>query len=237
MSRARKRRAPRAGLTRDLILRAALEFADAHGIDALKMRELGKVLGFEAMALYRHVANKDAILDGILDLVLSEVEPAPASADWAGAIRRSAISLHEALDRHPWAAGILTTSAGLRPARLTFMESLLTHLEQAGFPDEVCYHAYHVLDAYIVGFSLWHAGHSLSAAEQAAVVERLAQEVSFDDYPRLVKHGDQHVTAGPHHDVSAFEIGLDLMLEGLKEMHKTARSTTTKRVAKRPREV
>jgi AcrR family transcriptional regulator len=237
MSRAPQRRAPRARLTRELILRAALEFADSHGIDALKMRELGQVLGFEAMALYRHVANKDAILDGILDLVLSEVEPAPASADWADAIRRSAVSLHEALDRHPWAASLLTTSAGLRPARLKFMESLLTHLEGAGLPDEVCYHAYHVLDAYVVGFSLWQAGHSITPEEQAAVVERLAQQVSFDDYPRLVKHGDQHRAAGPQHDVSAFELGLDLVLEGLKEMHKTARSITTKRVAKRPRKV
>jgi AcrR family transcriptional regulator len=148
MSSGPQKPSSRARLTRDGILSAALAVADAQGIDALKMRELAQALGFEAMALYRHVANKDAILDGILDLVMDEIEPAPGSADWADAIRRSAISLHEALDRHPWAASLLTTPAGLRPARLTFMESLLTHLETAGFPDHLCYHAYHVLDAY-----------------------------------------------------------------------------------------
>jgi AcrR family transcriptional regulator len=236
MSRGPQTPAPRARLTRDGILRAALDVADTQGIDALKMRELARALGFEAMALYRHVANKGAILDGVLDLVLAEIEPAPDSADWADSIRSSAISLHAALDRHTWAASLLTTPAGLRPARLRFMESLLARLEAAGFPDHVCYHAYHVLDAYVIGFSLWQAGHALTAEEQAAVAERLAQEVSLDDYPRLVRHGEQHVTPGPHRDLSAFEIGLDLMLEGLKEMRETARSTTAERAATRPRD-
>src|SRR5438067_5628880 len=91
--------AARGRLTRERILRAALEFADANGIESLKMRELGQALGFEAMALYRHVGGKDEILDGILDLVLSETQPPAASADWAIAIRTSAISIHDALER------------------------------------------------------------------------------------------------------------------------------------------
>ena len=191
------------------------------------MRELGQVLGVEAMAMYRHFASKDAILEGILDVVLSEVEPAPASSDWASATRASAISLHDALDRHPWATKLLTTPVGLRPARLEFAESLLTYLERAGFPDGVCYHAYHVLDAYIVGFSLWQEGHSLSASQRAAVAKRLATDISLADYPRLLKHHDQHAAAGPHHDVSAFETGLDLLLEGLNEMHKATPGSPT----------
>jgi Tetracyclin repressor-like, C-terminal domain len=112
----------------------------------------------------------------------SKTEPAPASDDdWADAIRKSAISMHEALDRHPWATSLLASSAGLGPARLKFVESLLVRLDDAGFFDHTTYHAYHVLDAYIVGFSLWQAGHLLTAAEQAAVVERLAQ-ISFEDF-------------------------------------------------------
>ena len=182
------------------------------------MRELGQALGFEAMALYRHVANKHEILDGILDLVLSEIEPPSPSSDWAEVIRRSAISIHEALDRHPWATSLLASSSGLRPARLSFMESLLARLEDAGFSDETSYHAYHVLDAFIFGFPLWEARHSLTAAEQAAVLEKVTQGLSFDDYPHLAKHRDQHLTEGPHHDVQAFEVGLDLLLKGLAEL-------------------
>lgn len=222
----------RGRLTRERILHAALELADAKGVDSLTMRELARALGFEAMALYRHVANKDEILDGILDLVWSEIEPAAASADWAGAIRRSAISVHEALDRHPWATRLWTSAAGIRPARLEFMESLLARLEDAGFSDDSYYHAYHVLDAYIIGYSLWLAGHSLSA-EQVALVETALQEVPFDKYPRISKHKDQHASEGPHRDVSAFEIGLDLVLNGLKEMSKVERSTGGNELAKR----
>src|SRR5438477_4899519 len=226
MSRVSQRGA-RGRLTRERIVRAALDVADERGIEALTMRELGQLLGFEAMALYRHVANKDAILEEILDLILSEVEITPASSDWADAIRGSASSLHDALDRHPWATKLLTTPVGLRPRRLEFAEALLTQLERAGFPDDVCYHAYHVLDAYIIGFSLWQEGHSLSPAQRAAVARRLANDVSFTNYPRLLKHHDQHAASGPHHDISAFDTGLDLILEGLNEMPKMTSHSTT----------
>jgi tetracycline repressor-like protein len=94
-----------------------------------------------------------------------------------------------------------------------------------GFSDEACYHAYHVLDAYIVGSSLWLAGHSLTAAGEAVVREKVAQEFTIEDFPRLVKHHRQHLTDGSHREVSAFELGLDVMLEGLKEMLMAEQST------------
>lgn len=217
------RAASRPRLSRERILRTALEFADANGIEALKMRELARELGFEAMALYRHVAGKDAILEGLVDLVLSEVEPPPASADWAASIRSGAISFHRAIERHSWVAGLLTKPPGLRPARLEFAESLLARLEEGGFSEDVRYHAYHVLDAWIIGYSLWLAGHSLTPAEREAVNRRLADEGPLDDYPRLLEHHDRHETPGPHRDVSAFEVGLDLILEGLMENAPTKR--------------
>jgi hypothetical protein len=102
------------------------------------------------------------------------------------------------------------------------MESLLARLEDAGFSDESSYHAYHVLDAFIFGFPLWEARHSLTADEQAAVLEKVTQDLSFDDYPQLAKHRDQHLTEGPHHDVQAFEVGLDLLLKGLEELRDSA---------------
>src|SRR3954470_24125665 len=121
MSMATTRRKP---LSRSRILAAALELVDEQGIDALSMRKLGQSLGFEAMSLYNHVANKDDLLDGVLDLVLAEAEPAPAEAPWDEAIRGSAISMHAAFRRHPWASALLMSTAHMRPARLQQMDSL-----------------------------------------------------------------------------------------------------------------
>src|SRR5919109_1617867 len=98
---------PRLPLSRERILRAALELADESGIESLTMRKLGQALGFEAMSLYNHVANKDDVLDGILDLVLDETEPPSPVGDWDAAIRTSAISVHRALRLHPWACTLV----------------------------------------------------------------------------------------------------------------------------------
>src|SRR3954451_5328977 len=114
---------PRTPLSRERILRSALELVDEDGLDGLTMRKLGQQLGFEAMSLYNHVKNKDDVIDGMLDLVLAEGEPPAPGADWAKAIRDSAISLHAALRRHPWAVTVLLER--IRPARLRYMDSLL----------------------------------------------------------------------------------------------------------------
>src|SRR5262249_1411898 len=167
--------------------------------------------------------NKDEILSGLVDLVMSEVEPPAASTDWSGSIRSGAISFHEALERHAWAAGLMTKPVALRPGRIGFGESLLARLADAGFADGISFHGSHVLDAWIIGYSLWLAGHSLTPAEREAVTQRLADDRSLGNHPRLLAHHDQHARAGPHQDVSAFEVGLDLILEGLKESAPTKR--------------
>src|SRR3954464_1434932 len=142
-------------LSRERILRTALELADEGGIESVTMRKLGQVLGFEAMSLYNHVANKDDLLDGMLDLVLAESEPPSPVGDWDAAIRESAISVHDALRRHPWSCNLLMDPGRIRPARLRYMDLLLGRLRTAGFSAEMTYHAYHVLDGHIFGFSLW----------------------------------------------------------------------------------
>jgi len=209
---------PRVPLSRDRILRAALALADEGGIDALTMRKLGQVLGFEAMSLYNHVANKDDVLDGILDLVLDESEPPSPAGDWHTAIRNSAISVHQGLTRHPWACPLLMSPGRIRPARLQYMDSLLGRLREAGFSAETTYHAYHVLDAHIFGFSLWQANHSYSAAQISTAAEWLERMIPADVYPHLHEHGEQHLAGGPHHDVSAFEFGLGFILDGLEKI-------------------
>ena len=108
---------PRRPLSRDRILREAVKLADKKGIDSLTMRKLGQELGFEAMSLYNHVANKDDLLEGMLDLVLAETEPPSASGEWDEAIRESAISVHDALRRHPWSCTLLMEARRVRPAR------------------------------------------------------------------------------------------------------------------------
>ena len=206
----------RAPLTRERILRAALELADAGGLEALSMRRLGDALGYEAMSLYNHVANKDDVLDGILDLVLAEMEP-PDPAGGMASIRSSSVSAHEALTRHPWAASLLMSPLRIRPARLQFMNSLLGALREAGFSAETTYTAYHVLDAHIIGFSLWASTHgSIPANIQDDVRGFLDRMLPVDMYPHLHEHGVQHLEDGPHRKVRTFEYALDLLLDGLE---------------------
>jgi AcrR family transcriptional regulator len=210
---------PRLPLSRDRILRAALELVDDGGIDSLTMRKLGKALGFEAMSLYNHVANKDDVIDGILDLVLAQGELPSPSGNWDRAVRASAVSVHAALRRHPWASAVVMAPGRLRPARLRYMDSLLGRIREAGFSAETTYHAYHVLDGHIFGFSLWEASHSYSDADASEMMAAFERTITADEYPYLREHGEQHFAEGPHHDVSAFEFGLDLILDGLKKIN------------------
>src|SRR6266516_5116852 len=210
---------PRSPLSRERILEAALELVDKGGIESLSMRKLGQALGFEAMSLYNHVANKDDVIDGILDLVLAESElPSPAG-EWETAVRESAISVHASLRRHPWACTTLMAPGRIRPARLRYMDSLLGRLREAGFSAETTYHAYHVLDGHIFGFSLWETSHTYTAEDVSKFEANFAQTITADAFPYLHEHAQQHLDEGPHHEVRAFEFGLDLIVDGLNEIH------------------
>jgi AcrR family transcriptional regulator len=203
-------------LSRDRVLRAALELADGAGIESLTMRRLGEELGFEAMSLYRHVANKNDLLDGMLDLVLAEWQLPDGEGDWIEAIRTSARSVHDALRRHRWAAQLLMTGDHLRPARLRYMDCLLARLRDAGFDADATYSVYHLLDGYIFGFSLWEIAYTAVPLDDAAVTQ-LMQAIPWAEYPDLTEHRDQHMAEGPHREVSAFDVGLDLLLDGLQK--------------------
>ncbi len=205
-------------LSRDRILETAVAYADEHGIDALSMRRLGQQLGFEAMSLYNHVANKDDLLDGMLDIVLAEME-IPTAEEGLEGIRNAAISAHASLGRHPWAAGTLMAPSRVRPLRLAYMDGLLGGLRGAGFSPETTYHAYHVIDAYIIGFSLWQATHDFTLPEEATSDLRgfLDRMLPVETYPDLHAHGIQHMEPGSLDDTSAFEYGLDLLLASLAE--------------------
>jgi AcrR family transcriptional regulator len=159
--------ATRLPLSRDRILERAVQIADADGVEALTMRRLGEELGFEAMSLYRHVKNKDDVLGGILDAVLAEIESPAGVGEWDEAIRRSAISVNDVLGRHAWATDLLMSPAGIRPARLAYMNDLLGRLREGGFSADTTYTAYHALDAHIFGFALWVGGRTAPPAVAA----------------------------------------------------------------------
>jgi AcrR family transcriptional regulator len=203
-------------LTRERILEAGLHLADSAGVDAITMRRLGEHLGFEAMSLYRHVANKDDLLDGMLDRVLAEWELPDGEGDWDRRIRSSALSVHAALRRHTWAAQLLIAGVRVRPARLRYMESLLSCLREAGFDADRTYHLYHLLDGHIFGFTMWEIAHTQVPLDDEQVV-KLFESIPWDEYPNIAEHRDQHMSDGPHREVSAFEVGLDLLLRGLDQ--------------------
>jgi AcrR family transcriptional regulator len=203
-------------LTRERILDAAMASVDERGVDALKMRELASSLGYEAMALYRHLKNKEAIVEGLLERVLEQIEPASPDGDWRTAIRRSALSAYEALSRHSWATPLLLSPLPIRLRRLQYLEALLARLKGAGLSQAQVFQAYHVLDAYIFGFALWREGHFLTGPRRAEI-EKLAREATIGaDFPNLAEHRDMHFIEGPHRDADAFEVGLDLLLEALR---------------------
>ena len=212
---------PRVPLSRDRVLRAAMVLADESGIESLSMRRLGQQLGVEAMSLYNHVANKDDILDGIVDIVVSEIDVPSSGTDWKAAMRRSAISAHDVLRRHPWANSLMM-STRVRPARLRYMDSVLRRLREAGFSAGMTHLAYHALDSHIVGFMLWQAGYAGLPHDLSDLATTFLREHSVDEYPYLAEHVEQHLKERSADDMSEFEFGLDLILDGLERVRDTA---------------
>ena len=206
---------PRLPLSRERVLRAAIGLADESGIDALSMRKLAKELGVEAMSLYNHVANKDDILGGMVDIVMGEIELPAAGADWKNAIRRTARSAYEVLLGHPWAASLVLTGPGLSYARLRYMDAILGSLRRGGFSAEMTDHAYHALDSHIMGFTLWQVGISAGLANITSV-EDFLRELDQDAYPHLAEHAQQHMRPRDPDDEGEFAFGLDLILDGLE---------------------
>ena len=224
----------RVRLSRERVLRTAISLADEGGLEALSMRKLAQELGVEAMSVYYHVANKDEILSQILDLVVGEFAVPSASGDWRTALRRSAISAHDVLVRHPWACGLMMSPAKLGPARLRYMEALLERLRRAGFSANMTHHAYHALDSHILGFTMWEVGYTTGIRELPDSGAGLRRQISLDDHPYLVEHMGQHDKPGG--GSSEFEFGLDLILDGLEKLRtKSRRARTGTRRVKRPR--
>jgi AcrR family transcriptional regulator len=170
-------REARAPLSRERVLQAAIALADEAGIESLSMRKLAQALGVEAMSLYHYFANKDAILDAMLEVVFSEYEPPASDADWRAAMRRAAISAHHTLLRHPWACGLLMSPTSPSLAQLRWMDTVLGRFRSAGFSPEMTHHAYHALDSHIVGFTLWVLPYLKLARERPNLAQTFLEEM------------------------------------------------------------
>ncbi len=209
----------RARLNRDRVLRAAVALADEGGIEALTMRKLAHALGVEAMSLYNHVANKDDILDGIVDVVFGEIGLPPMDVDWKTSMRQRAISARDVLSRHPWAIGLMESRSKPGRATLQHHDAVIGALRKGGFSLPMTAHAYSVLDGYIYGFALTHTNLPFETSEETA---ELAQDImgrfSAHEYPHLTELTVQHVLQPGYDYVKEFEFGLDLILDGLERL-------------------
>ena len=215
---------PRSPLGRERVLLAAVALADEHGIASLSMRRLGDVLGVEAMSLYNHVANKDELLDGMVDLVFSEIDLPVGGADWKTAMRERAQSARQALGRHPWAIVLMSTRTSPGPATLRHHDAVIGTLRAAGFSVALTAHAFSALDSYIYGFALQEATLPLGDTEEetAEVAQMMMAQVPADEYPHLTEFTVEHILQPGYDYGDEFGFGLDLILDGLEKTREAA---------------
>jgi AcrR family transcriptional regulator len=204
-------------LSRQRVLDAAVALADRDGVGALSMRKLAQELGVEAMSLYHHVAGKDAILDGIVDVVFAEIELPSGEGGWKAAMRRRAISAREALRRHPWATALMESRSTPGPANLRHHDAVLGVLRNAGFSVELAAHAYSLLDAYIYGFALQESSLPFDSPEAtAAVASSIMDGFPADAFPYLTEIAVEHVMQPGYDYGNEYQFGLELILDGLE---------------------
>jgi AcrR family transcriptional regulator len=204
-------------LSRRRVLDAAVALADRDGVGALSMRKLAQELGVEAMSLYHHVAGKDAILDGIVDVVFAEIELPSGEGGWKAAMRRRAVSAREALRRHPWATALMESRSTPGPANLRHHDAVLGVLRNAGFSVELAAHAYSLLDAYIYGFALQESSLPFDTPEEtAAVASSMMDGFPADAFPYLTEIAVEHVMQPGYDYGNEYQFGLELILDGLE---------------------
>jgi AcrR family transcriptional regulator len=229
----------RRALSRDRVLRAAVTVADAGGIAALTIRSLAEQLGVKPMSVYHYVANKDEILDGIVDLVFSEIElPAPGG-DWQAEMRRRAASARAALNRHPWAIGLMESRTAPGPATLRHHDAVIGAMRAAGFPVAMTAHAYALLDSYIYGFALQEASLPFKGPDSVGeVAEPMLHHFPAGEYPHFVEMATEYVLQPGYDFGDEFEFGLTVILDALTGLIPDTRTETTRRgvpgVARKP---
>ncbi|RAM38363.1 TetR/AcrR family transcriptional regulator [Arthrobacter globiformis] len=221
----------RVRLNRNRVLQAAVSLADEAGLDELSMRRLGQELGVVPMALYKHVANKEELLDGMVEAIISEIDPAVGGADWKNAVRLRVLSARAVLQRHRWARQVLESRTNQTPAVLGYMDSFIAMFLAAGFSVDLTHHVMHAMGSRIWGFTqeLFDdsagrgGGDAVEVAPevQAAMFEQIAAR-----YPNILqvataaRHDEGSVVGRGCDDQFEFEFALDLLLDGFERLHR-----------------
>lgn len=219
MAKAKRPNKRRVSLTKDRVLNAAVKLADKHGIDSLSMRKLAQELRVEAMSLYNHVANKDEILDGIVDIIVGEIELPSDADDWRAGMRRRAISAREVFGRHPWAITVMESRTNPGPTSLGYYEAVIRCLRQAGFSIAMAAHAFSVLDSYIYGFAMQELKLPFDDSDELAdVAENILELMPANEYPYFTELTVEHVLKPGYDYGNEFQFGLDLILDGLEKL-------------------
>jgi len=192
--------------------------ADRFGLEELSMRKLAEVLRVAPMALYRHIANKDDLIDAMIDVVFTEIDLPPRDADWRTAMRQRAISVRDVLERHRWAIGLMESRLHPGPANLRHHDAVLGTLRAAGFSVALAAHAYSLLDSYIYGFALTKMNLPFEDDRGSVpdVAESMLRPFPIDAYPNLVEFITEHAMKPGYSYGDEFEYGLELILDGIE---------------------
>jgi len=204
----------KARLSREAVLAAAVAFADERGLELLSMRKLAELLGVEAMSLYNHVANKDDLLDAMVDTVIAEIALPTIGSEWIGAMRARAASAHDMLLRHPWASMLIVSRINTGPATLRYMDATIGVLRSAGFSYAMADHAISAIDSHIYGFTLLKSNFPVDEQEYASAAKQYLPMLPADTYPHARGLAEE-VISGRHSGVNELSFGLDLILDGL----------------------
>jgi Tetracyclin repressor-like, C-terminal domain/Bacterial regulatory proteins, tetR family len=208
---------PSTPLSRELVLRTALRLADEGGIESLSMRKIAQELGVQAMSLYNHVKNKDDIIDGIVDMVVGEIEVPDLGVDWKTAMRRRSISAHTVLLRHPWSTMPLVARVNVGVAMLRYVDATLGCLREAGFSFRMSDYAWNAIDSHIYGFTLQELNFPFEQADYGKAAQQGLALIPVDKYPYL-NQLTHHVIDGDYDGIHDFEFGLELILNGLESL-------------------
>ncbi len=222
-ARERRQVASDAGLSKQRVVVEAVRLADRDGVDGLSMRRLAGALGAGAMSLYHYVANKEELLDAMVDIVFGEIELPPEETDWQAAMRRRAMSARRVLARHPWAIGLMESRTSPGPANLRHHEAVTACLRRAGFSALMATHANWLLDSYVYGFALQQSSVPFNTAEELADMTQdvYLPQLSPEEFPYLHEAAAALVAAG-YDPADEFVFGLDLVLAALEPLRASA---------------
>src|SRR5262245_4716278 len=216
--RAARRTGPRTPLSRDRVIQAAIELADREGVEALTMRRLGQELGVEAMSLYNHVADKDDILEAVVDTLVSGIARVPTGSDWRATMLARGHAARDVMRGHPWLPKLITTRSAASFAILGYLDEVVAILQDAGFSPQLLHDSMHVLGSRILGFTM----DLLDPKELVPKVDELLRRSPRDILPHMGT-----AFQGVRHDEEVeFEFGLTLVLEGIERRRLAEASTT-----------